>query len=318
MHVVAIGLTNPIQWRIAPSDPTTVSLPNLDGWSLINPLVPVAPRFGEDHVLHISSDDTCLFTTRNVHLVSPGGRTAVDDALKLSTALLQRLRIATKQPGLSSDVAVAGPFEIEALPDLEFPNIQVRTGIKYMRGVDTTAVTLERVLQVVSDGLESRIPVHGELILDAIQAHHGGDYPKAVLYTAFSLEVLAASSIETECNTLLASRPSHMRFVELTVVDGETVIKDPVATALKERARRSFRTLLHELPLYVLGRSLMVDSHSVYTDAVELHDLRNRVAHLGQLPVDGLTTSRRGLRTAEKVFEWFGEDNYFLALPETN
>ncbi len=71
--------------------------------------------------------------------------------------------------------------------------------------------------------------------------------------------------------------------------------------------------MLHEAPLYVLGRSLLVESESLYQQAIRLYRTRNQIVHRGEIldgPEDVFEFSRSdaiaGVQTALDVCGWFG------------
>jgi hypothetical protein len=91
------------------------------------------------------------------------------------------------------------------------------------------------------------------------------------------------------------------------------VAKDPVYEKLRNN-RSDFRGLLHELSLYVLGRSLLIENENLYQDAMKLYAIRNKLAHIGDLPSDPSDQyiqldsqgSLKSIKTAVQLLGWLG------------
>jgi hypothetical protein len=81
---------------------------------------------------------------------------------------------------------------------------------------------------------------------------------------------------------------------------------------------------MHEMSLYVLGRSLRHDKEGLYKRALVLYRSRNRIVHLGTtddakeevLPVDG-AGAHNAIETADAVLTWLGV-NRGIKLPEAH
>ena len=107
------------------------------------------------------------------------------------------------------------------------------------------------------------------------------------------------------------------RFVTIQVNAHEKVTKDPIYLALRGSSGSDgsqFLTLLHEIPLYLEGRSLRQENAELYRKAHALYRTRNCLAHTGELNPnkEGLLEVTRegavdGIRTMNGVMEWFGE-----------
>ena len=87
---------------------------------------------------------------------------------------------------------------------------------------------------------------------------------------------------------------------------------DPVFKRLCN-GRPSFRDLLHERPLYLLKRSLLLEDKSLFDAGLALYGTRNAISHTGVVedpndarwPIDE-EHARRGLEVARSLFAWFG------------
>ena len=111
----------------------------------------------------------------------------------------------------------------------------------------------------------------------------GSDYRTSILYAAISIEAAAATLLDEEYERLIAAvpTPSAVRVIDLPQAGGAHRRIDPVYAHLT-RGGGQFRTLLHELPLYIFGRSLMVQNQALYDGALRLYTTRNAIAHRGE------------------------------------
>jgi len=111
----------------------------------------------------------------------------------------------------------------------------------------------------------------------------------------------------------LKAREDKHRVIDLPSGGGQRVAKDPIWEALSRGD--DFSKLLHSRPLYLLGRSLLVDQEALYSKALQLYATRNKIAHRGEPPSDDKyfpTTSdgaKEALHTAVGVMRWFGDSS---------
>jgi hypothetical protein len=94
---------------------------------------------------------------------------------------------------------------------------------------------------------------------------------------------------------------------------GATVKKDPVYDVLSTGT--NFSRLLHERPLYLMGKSLLSDHPETYRHALMLYTTRNKIGHRGELSEGDAAKSFSlnkedawiALRCVADIFHWFGE-----------
>ena len=157
------------------------------------------------------------------------------------------------------------------------------------------------------------IPVHEEILLDAINDRNKQEHRKAILYSAIAIESMLAKSFDDIYEKLInnSKRPKKYRFIEQA---GN--IKDPIFRVLTDRT--DFKKLLHEIPLYLTGRSLLETNERLYADTIKLYTTRNKIVHWGA-PVNPnydkvLEISQSGAQKAVdiaiKVFEWIGIEKF--------
>jgi hypothetical protein len=163
------------------------------------------------------------------------------------------------------------------------------------------------------------VPIHGELVNDAAEAISRSNFRSSIIFSAMAVESCAGTILDREYDRIKSEAPQSIshRCLTIQVNQNESVIKDPVFVALRAGSGDGgsrFLSLLHECPLYLLGKSLMDQHQATYSKASSLYRTRNSLAHTGTtdtgndglLPVsyDGAMTA---LETANKVLDWFGE-----------
>jgi hypothetical protein len=213
------------------------------------------------------------------------------------------------------------PLTTPVFPDLS--NVVAGGCRKYMVESCATEALVEEAARKVTTG--ERVPVHHHLLVDAFSAFTSCDYRQCLLYAAIAAEALAAGCLEQEyAARLVGGGVPDLRTIELPVAGGTTVRKDPIYEALSTRTE--FSALLHERPLYLMGKSLLVERPETYRRARMLYSTRNKIVHRGELSEGDATqcfslTSRdawTALCCVADIFRWFGEppvvypDNSFV------
>jgi hypothetical protein len=157
-------------------------------------------------------------------------------------------------------------------------------------------------------------PIHEELLLDALEAQIEDDHRKAILYAAVAMESAASLSLQKEYQRVCRSEATNgsYRVTSTQVTATTTTVADPIYDALAET--KGFRHLLHECPLYLRKRSLLLDDPSLYQKAFALYSARNNLAH-GNAPSKTTEYSTpnsegavRALDVAIQVIRWLGFD----------
>ncbi len=315
MRVGYALLPGGLNWRIRPSDPSTC--PIGDGWEVVNPLVPLYPTAPDVSALPMG-DEIFIGNLNALHMCVPDG---VDHG-RLGTrveAALAHLRVITLDPRSATTVGATAIQERSDLPAPEKPSFPKGIKVRFFSNRDRTAASLEDVAEAFRRTDGPPPPVAATLVLDAIKAM-SGDPRQALLLGAIAVEVLASTVIDEAYHAALDARPgrSDLRIIERGSSGGVIVRKDPIYDLLRTSARRSFALLLHELPLYVLQRSLLQDDEDLYRAVLRLHGTRNLLAHQGEVsdPIEAFPVShegaREGLGAVRLVFEWFGAPDYFI------
>lgn len=302
-------------WIVVDDDPPEFIFPAdspFFGWAIFHPLAipkattPILLPVDGPAVIHLHDGKCRFIQTRSLVVRSP-----IEDpheaALRLEDVLAW-VRFATGQSRLP--VRIAGIQVIESASPAA--TINLRVGGPVLRyDLEQTAITFPRLAEQARAPDGFSIPVYAAVLLDAIEASTSSDEKKAILYCAIGVEAMATACLEAAFGRASTDDPARLRQVALPSSGGVAVQKDPVYDALAKSARREFKMLLHELPLYVLRKSLLCDDQGTYNDLVRLHETRNYLAHgRAAASSDALTIDLPGTRTALRAAitacNWFG------------
>ena len=323
MDAIEFFLTGQIWWRLTGREVVSPPLPALREWSVVSPLAETSAERPPRHGYLIPfSDGTYLFSTDRLVLATSLCDAGATDEQNLVAALLtflNGLRVVCRQPELPRSFVgrtvrsqVAGFDAPTELPTLG-TNSTVR---KYIAESATRWEALADASIRVTTG---SIPIHGELVNDAAEAIIRSNFRSSIIFSAMAVESCAGTILDREYDRIRSETPRSQihRFLTIQVNQNESVTRDPVFIALRGGGGNGgsrFLSLLHECPLYLLGRSLQVQHQATYSKANSLYRTRNSLAHTGTtdiakgglLPVshDGAMTA---LETANAVLDWFGE-----------
>lgn len=250
------------------------------------------------------------------------------DSVRVVAEVLRRLRYVSRQCSMPRTCVAVSTHKA----DLESATLSITppaSNAIVRSYFMATALTEEHMEQVAGMSADFAVPVHADVLLDALEAHIEEDFRKALLYAAIAVEAFARVQLETMSGDNVVRAGVCHRIISLPQAGGANVRKDPISDLLFEGD--SFSRLLHETPLYVLGRSLLVDRPDTYRKALRLYTTRNKIAHLGAPPIDEkhfaatLAGSTEALAAAVDAVEWFGDvgpyvvwDAKFVAVKDRN
>jgi hypothetical protein len=180
-----------------------------------------------------------------------------------------------------------------------------------------TAVTQQHLDQLAALSADFSPPASVMVMLDALQALLDQDFRKALLYGAIAIESLASTRLSEEYERVKAAAPdARFRVIDIPIAGGRVARKDPIYENLGED---NFLRMLHERPLYLFHRSLMVEDAATFTNAQKLRNTRNKLAHIGEVPADAEAFelsekgAKAGLATAVAVLQWWGDPGPYFA-----
>ena len=310
-------------WKIEPDDPPLFPLPQTSSWQLVNPILysqfppsekstgPLEIRPGtwitasREIIIAISDDEIVL---------APDSQFNPDSVIELIAGLLWRLRHLSGQATLprSETFESVWPLGLDHIPAFVPPLAPGRGAIQSF--MFHTAITSEHIYLAANHGDVFDPPTHEGLFLDAIEAYREYDYRKTILFAAMSTEVAFGFKIDNTYKKILAEHADErFRVIKRHLGGANKVYKDPIYEKL--RARADFKTLINELALYVLCRSLISEKEDLYHRALRVYSTRNQLAHAGVLDENkadkAYSLDKKGamsvLKTAIELFSWLGE-----------
>ena len=333
---VSIDLGRQAIWKQKPEDTNPIVLQYPSGWSILSPLTHRElfhrrdAYSSEPEIIGIGNGIAYLrsqyivFHTPSVEILQSYAPAGTTDSLNyfltdflpvMSGDFVRKLRFITKQAGLPSEPGYGFMVGISEPPMSEFP-VSGERGNTHISNYDVeTAISAESL--IATDRLPSTdsISISDSLILDSIQALLERDFRRTLLYAAIALETFISNVLgDSYLNSLkVEAHPTQLRITDFTVSKGNTVKKDPIFTFLDRSSRTNFALLLHEIPLYLLNKSLQLDDAHLYQSALRLYRTRNKIVHSGVIPEeDGelfastFSDAKDGLQTMLNVCYWFG------------
>lgn len=310
-------------WGISPSDPKTIPLECIPGWSLVNPLVlrelQDSSRI-ETKATYIVGDKV-LVNTNGIALI------LTDPEVKFSweaeesfewsekvLSLLANLRYASKQYSIPRQLVSWGPGDILELPDPQFPSRG--EGAATSGWIIEAAITTTDITLAGRRPTDTSPPLYDTILLDAMEASVRKDYRTTILYSAVSVETLAKMKLTQAFELACSQNNSQDNTLKIAFhqTDESTSKKrEDLLFKMTIQGKRNFQYLFHELPLLFMGKSLREEDKSLYDEAHNLYNTRTQIVHSGIAPEKqnffqlNIWGAHDALRCAIKVVDWFGE-----------
>jgi hypothetical protein len=307
----AAQLREPIVWRLPVDGANEVPLAPLPGWAIVTPIGCARMGHAVEQVAQLANE--ALVMHHSPILRYRGERLSEDFPVATIAQALSLVRCVSKQFTIPRHLFSLGTIDSAAYA----------TGPAFLESANASgnvilwdhalqgAVTENHLVRLAGLSPDFTVPVHVEVLLDALEAHRDQDFRKALLYAAIAVESLAAAVLEVRYTQALHTPTLRHRIATMPIAGGGFVHKDPVYEALS--TGDNFSRLLHERPLYLSNESLLLEEPETFRLALQLYTTRNKIAHRGQPPQDAkyfaITRegSRDGLAVALEVFRWFGD-----------
>lgn len=311
----ALELAGVVYWRLSLHCPSEVALPGLSGWSVVTPIGMGRmghPSFGAipyaDEIHVLAREIVLRFRGQEASMQSPGDAAA--NALSL-------LRFLSRQQTIPRRWLSMAMRELQPYGCIPSEWTQPHTlGYKTRDYFIHCAVTDGHLKTLIGLPHEFSVPIHVDVLLDALEAHADQDYRKSLLYSAIAMEAFSQAYLDAAYSSVLAQRSAEHRVRSIEIAGGKQVLKDSVYEALS--VGDNFGRLLHDRPLYLLGRSLLLDEPDSYRQALTLYGTRNKIAHRGMSPEGekylplSAEGARQGLKIAIDIFRWLGDPGPYV------
>jgi hypothetical protein len=309
-----------IRWKIDISSPRLLTLKSLPGYRFLNPY-----KWGEAYNNnHCSNgiDGTLMgkqfqVYTSGIILQKLGDDHSDSDIEYIFSNLgnlLKYLKYTANQFNLKYNGSVSSLYRSDGIRPAISASI-FKTNQMIVRGdYYNSMATWEHLKK--ADKLCSQsfpIPVFEDIILDAIDGKTNHEYRKAILYSTIAIESMLANKYDEDYRNLLTSNVNNKKFRK-TLRNGS--MSDPIFKTLSDKT--DFKRLLHEIPLYLYGKSLLMEDEQLYADTLKLYTTRNKIVHWGaplnpnydQMLEINETGTQLAIQIAIKLFSWMGIDKF--------
>jgi hypothetical protein len=337
MIIAIFHLDGTIRWKLTKESPTIVELQSEPYFAFVNPLTLYDTLVHRSYTpnnytfrLWKREEEAVLISNVVSFLINPVRET--DDNFlwdwQIVSQFLNTLRctsgqshIPLSQSILPSKIASSVTVTVDELSSHVFPH---ELSIDATRGttdsyVWTSAVTTEDINKAIKLLQGEMCAPHNDIFVDAIDACLNGDYRKCIIYSAMSMEIMANYVLTKKYNERINSEGTSakdLRVLPIIVNADKTTIIDPIYKALTDKD--DFKYRLHELPLYLLGRSLRMENDPLYQRAVDLYKVRNKLVHEGNSEALSFKYAKDVLDCTYEVFKWFDEGKRYTLPFQSN
>ncbi len=263
--------------------------------------------------------DLSEFPIDDFHKLPENQRNITTAIMMFATKFISAMRIVSRQVSIPTSITSAYMEEFEeGLPSINYPIINNKFESFLDNFIWQTSVIWEQLVETDKNTINPKFPIYEKLIVDAIQAIKTDDFKRALLYSAIAMETIATTKLDSVFESKLTNLDSSLRLINITVNKSKKVVKDPIYSFI--RAKCKFNELLHELSLYLTGKSLRIENPKLFEKASKLYRTRNKIAHLGE-PIDNegkndifqecYQDSVLAIQICQELLNWFGETNNF-------
>lgn len=215
---------------------------------------------------------------------------------------LKQLRIVSKQATINPNNAAshATDSRITNLAIVEKMNtIDKMVGKAYYINSKVKFSHLEIADQNLLNNVKPQ--VSHEILIDSIGGFYEGDYRKSILYSCMAAESLLAEEFDTKYNDIISANQKNRIYRISEIMTSKGLIKkDPIYKYLT--ANYKFKNLLHEIPLYLIGQSILLSMPDLYDEALVLYSTRNKIVHKGEPSEESKQTLNLDMEGAIKAF----------------
>ncbi len=322
MEFFTVRIQTDIAWLIEERGPLEVILTHYPGWSVLTPAA-LEHRDADRRTSPVQvNQNQYMFFSNYIVFAYRGEPVSCSGShvVALAQKVIARLRYVSGQFLISSNIElfIDTPSK-DALTRSEMaPFLKLNAKGQYMLSdfEFRSALTYSFVQKAAALPDDFDVPVHNQILSDALSAHVESDYRRSILYSCMAIESLALEKLDSAYDSVMQERSTDHRVVCFPAAGGKDAWKDPIYELL--RARDDFKHLLHEQPLYLIKRSLLREDKDLYDDAIRLYRTRNKLVHRGSPPLEKeylpLTVggSKSALLIAIKVVRWLGDDSLYF------
>lgn len=300
----------------------TFPINNYENYPVVNPLYypsiddRISGHF-EKRNRKIAANEYLIYSHSIVYEVSEdlGFEEATNQIKEISSQLVSILKYHSKQPTIKNKILGSIEYEIDEInlvPEkIKYTKDEFEPNYNLATAVD------RRVIEKSTQNINFDPPIFNELILDAISAYQQKNFRMCILNCAAALETASSQKLKNTFDEIKSDegKSDHLRVYEINAGDGKHY-KDPIFKSLSKS--NSFTTNLHELPLYILKKSLLIEDKDLYDFADKIYSTRNSLIHSGKINPDSdkdleLTqnNAKKSINAVIEILDWFNiEEEY--------
>lgn len=306
-----------IRWKIRLDSSSSIVLKSLAAFSILNPY-----KFSKEYrakkilieIKPFCINGECFLTTSGIILRNKVNENIEDDLFDKLKEFFRYLRYESKQAEIQVNNAAGSILSYDKISMGTIP-VQNVTGMTE-RSIYFFSNLSWQMVNKADRRLSNReiIPIYEEIFLEAIRGKMDREYNKVILFSVIALESLLAHKYKGGVTLDKNKNPKRKDF-KINKNFGESY-KDPVLKSLLDANR--FKMLLHEIPLYLYNKSILVENKVLYDKLVKLYNTRNKIVHWGApLEIDtekmypvNEKSAEIAINSANEVFNWVGIDRY--------
>ena len=313
-----------IRWKININEPSSIKLKSIIDFSFLNPLK-YYNAYKENNFISkiIFVNNFALFSTYGLVLKSNSDFTINNPEIigNLYYRLIKYIRYESMQSEISMNhLPIIKTFK-KIEKGYELPESCTR--LLENEYLFKTYVNLDIIRKADKIAkINNVIPIYDEILLDAIDSWYNLEHRKAILFSAIAVESLLANLYNEIYENIILSGKTN-RNLRLIVNKNNKKLIDPIFKAISEKT--DFKKLLHEIPLYLFKKSVLMDNEQLYHKTIKLYLTRNKIVHFGSpnnvkndqiLSIDELG-SNEALKTTIDIFNWAGITKYNNIISKT-
>ena len=310
-----------IKWNISRDSSSQYRLKSISDLAILNPF-----HYSKAYTHHDMLSGPCVEGTRDNFIIHTRGiilksyEKNVIDFNKLDnslTDLYRYLRFESMQVSIQSNNNIV---YISGSDYIQHGQIAVdkHRGMTMRSAYFKTLVTWDNIKHADKKFTKRyEIPVYDEMMLEAYKALIDKEYKKTILFSVIATESLLSTTYYKifEQKTLKSNKDKKLRIIK----NRDGTYKDPILKYLLDR--NDFKKLLHEVPLYLMNKSILIDNELLYQNLDKLYNTRNKIVHGNAIIYDPeklVSVDTKGaelaMRMTIETFNWFGITRYNIFL----
>lgn len=306
-------------WRIPYNSPQLLYFKSNKNLALVNPLYYNTKSNNPfNNIIHniVNVNSEYFFTANSLLFKQCNDEVALTELHPFLSQLIYQIRIISKQAALNPNTFFHLAEKAKSNNFQKYPKIMESPNIKMSAKRYSTSITW-KMIEEADERINTnfQIPIYTEILTDAFGGLINHEFRKVILDSSIAIESLFAIRLNEDYEKIIHEKKEGIhRVSKFTTKDGE-VFKDPIYQILKEKT--SFSALLHERPLYIWNKSVLLENEPLYNAARDLYRTRNKIVHFGApdplqknvLPIN-ITGAVKAFDTARKLFNFVGIDEF--------